>query len=55
MQMPNTAGCMHTWPSSLKQINGLLAQLGVVVRKNVGAVIPYPYKPQGLLSMVQID
>ena len=56
MPMPNTEGCIHTWPSSLKYITDLLVSMGIQVRKNVGAgAIPYPFKPQGLLSLVQID
>ena len=44
---------MH--PDVQKEIVRILVEkLGVVVRENPFGKNPYPYKPQGLLSIVQI-
>ena len=51
-QMPNSAGCLHAWPVSIKTIWKLLInKCNVVVHKNTNGKLPYPYKPQGLLSV----
>jgi hypothetical protein len=53
--MPNSAGCIHSWPANIKSVwNILVGKLGVVVHKNTNGKTPYPYKPQGLLSVEQI-
>ena len=52
-EMPNSAGCVHSWPEGIKDIAEVLKGLGVVARPNPGGVLPYPYKPQGLLSVWQ--
>eukprot|EP00055_Hartaetosiga_balthica_P004580 m.12208 g.12208 ORF g.12208 m.12208 type:complete len:303 (+) comp3966_c0_seq1:78-986(+) len=52
--MPNSEGCIHTWPQFCKQIADTLADLGVVAHQNTGGKLPYPYKCQGLLSIQQI-
>jgi hypothetical protein len=33
----------------------ILVHLGVEVRNNTFGKLPYPYKPQGLISIEQID
>eukprot|EP00462_Mataza_sp_D1_P008504 CAMPEP_0175149520 /NCGR_PEP_ID=MMETSP0087-20121206/17295_1 /TAXON_ID=136419 /ORGANISM="Unknown Unknown, Strain D1" /LENGTH=287 /DNA_ID=CAMNT_0016435233 /DNA_START=15 /DNA_END=878 /DNA_ORIENTATION=- len=50
-QMPNSAGCIHSWPQNIEHVWHLLVAEGVVVRDNPGGVTPYPYKEQGLLSV----
>jgi len=49
--MPNSDGCIHTWPNSCKQIWNILVSIGVVVRQNTGGALPYPYEPQGIISI----
>ena len=49
--MPNSAGCIHAWPTSIEDVWHALVAEGVQVRKNPFGVLPYPYKPQGLLSV----
>ncbi|XP_068731715.1 uncharacterized protein [Montipora capricornis] len=53
--MPNSLGCIHVHPSALKKINELLDKMGVVIHKNPFGKKPYPYTPQGILSVEQID
>ena len=51
-QMPNSAGCLHAWPTSIKAIwNLLVEKCNVAVHENTNGKLPYPYKPQGLLSV----
>lgn len=46
----------HAWPESIKTVWQILVNdLGVVVNPNTNGALPYPYKPQGLLSIQQID
>jgi len=50
--MPNSAGCIHAAPEDVRRIAQLLENLGVVARTpNPGGVRPYPFHPQGLLSV----
>jgi hypothetical protein len=49
--MPNSEGCIHSWPDSINRIQETLVVLGVEVRPNTDGKLPYPYKPQGLLSV----
>jgi hypothetical protein len=49
--MPNSHGCIHAHPDAIQAVWQLLVQLGVVVRNNTDGALPYPYKPQGLLSV----
>jgi hypothetical protein len=49
--MPNSHGCIHGHPDDIKAVWQLLVELGVVVRNNTDGALPYPYKPQGLLSV----
>ena len=51
MEMPNSAGCLHSWPQFIHQIAELLPTLGVKMRNNTGGAMPYPYETQGLLSV----
>lgn len=51
MPMPNSEGCIHSWPEHIERIWHLLVGLGVEVRPNSGGALPYPHVPQGLLSV----
>ena len=54
--MPNSFGCVHVWPENIRAIFQLLTQqLHVEVRPNTNGLLPYPYEPQGLLSIEQDD
>eukprot|EP00052_Salpingoeca_macrocollata_P000518 m.20667 g.20667 ORF g.20667 m.20667 type:complete len:293 (+) comp10599_c0_seq1:58-936(+) len=55
MPMPNSNGCMHAYPDSIKTVWQLLLSLGVQARPNTDGKLPYPYKPQGLLSIELVD
>lgn len=55
MVMPNSEGCIHAWPASIERVWHTLVGLGVQVRPNTDGKLPYPYKPQGLLSVALID
>ena len=49
-------GCIHVHPDTQKKIVQILVEdLGVVVRRNTFRKRPYPYVPQGLLSIDQIE
>jgi hypothetical protein len=50
--MPDSHGCIHGWPEDIKKVSDILVnQLNVQVRENPFGKLPYPYKPQGLLSI----
>ena len=49
--MPNSLGCIHAWPEDIRAISDALVARGVAVRNNTNGSLPYPYKPQGLLSV----
>eukprot|EP00054_Salpingoeca_dolichothecata_P004044 m.29260 g.29260 ORF g.29260 m.29260 type:complete len:290 (-) comp14310_c0_seq1:384-1253(-) len=53
--MPNSEGCIHSWPENIKKISEILPQLGVQMHKNPGGALPYPYKPQGIISVYMVD
>jgi len=55
MQMPNSDGCVHTFPNNVFMIWQILVSMGVQVRNNTLGKLPYPYKPQGVVSVEQID
>ena len=55
MDMPNSEGCVHAWPHSIDTIWQLLVKLGVQVRPNTDGKLPYPYQPQGILSVELVD
>jgi len=54
MDMPNSAGCIHGHPEDIDKVWQILVELGVKIRKNTGPGQPYPYKPQGLMSIEQV-
>lgn len=42
-------------PASIESVwNILVGKLGVEVRPNTDGALPYPYRPQGLLSVEQL-
>ena len=49
--MPNSQGCIHAWPEDIRAIADALAARGVAVRNNTNGSLPYPFRPQGLLSV----
>jgi hypothetical protein len=53
--MPNSAGCIHSWPANIERVWHTLVNMGVVVHPNTGGKLPYPYKPQGLLSVYEVS
>lgn len=54
--MPNSDGCIHIHPTEVKTIADILInQLGVEMRVNSNGTLPYPYSPQGLISIQQFD
>jgi hypothetical protein len=55
MPMPNSHGCIHAHPQDIKTVWQKLIALGVQVRPNTFGKLPYPYVPQGLLSVEQQD
>lgn len=56
MPMPNSAGCIHAYPEDIEAVWSILtSQLGVEVRNNTNGQLPYPYAPQGLLSVELVD
>lgn len=56
MPMPNSLGCLHAYPDSIYSVWQLLTrELGVQVRPNTNGQLPYPYQPQGLLSIFCVD
>jgi len=55
MPMPNSEGCVHTYPNNVFMIWQILVSMGVQVRNNTFGKLPYPYKAQGIVSVEQID
>jgi len=55
MPMPNSHGCIHGFPLDIKYVWKVLVENGVVVRNNTFGQLPYPYKPQGILSIELLD
>jgi hypothetical protein len=54
--MPNSAGCVHSYLPSIEHIWRTLVDVcGVVANKNVGGATPYPYKPQGIVAVYNVD
>ena len=52
LPMPNSHGCMHAHPADIKLISEILTEkLGVKVHENPFGKLPYPFEPQGLLSI----
>lgn len=55
-QMPNSLGCMHCAPEDMRNIVEVLVnKLGVKVNPNPFGKLPYPYQPQGLIAIEEID
>lgn len=52
--MPNSEGCIHAGPEDVEAVWRALEGLGVEVRPNTGGALPYPYTPQGLLSVEEV-
>jgi len=47
---------VHAYPESIYTVWQILTNdLGVAVRPNTDGQLPYPYKPQGLLSIECVD
>eukprot|EP01124_Arcella_intermedia_P029482 TRINITY_DN6232_c0_g1_i1.p1 TRINITY_DN6232_c0_g1~~TRINITY_DN6232_c0_g1_i1.p1 ORF type:complete len:293 (-),score=37.57 TRINITY_DN6232_c0_g1_i1:77-868(-) len=55
LPMPNSDGCIHTWPDSCNAIWKILTSIGVQIRTNTLGDLPYPYEPQGIISIEQVD
>ena len=55
MEMPNSHGCIHAHPEAIKSVWQILVALGVRVRPNPYGKLPYPYQPQGVLSVYAVD
>ena len=56
MDMPNSNGCLHVHPDSMKRIVDILQKkLNVTANENPFGKQPYPYRCQGILSIQQID
>jgi len=54
--MPNSEGCMHCSPDDMKKLVDILVKkLKVKVNENPYGRLPYPYTPQGLIAIEQID
>lgn len=55
VDMPNSSGCVHGHPEDIERIYTLLTGLGVVVHENPYSGKNYPYKPQGIAVVEQMD
>ena len=56
LPMPNSDGCVHTYPANVAALwQALVHTCGVQVRDNPGGAQPYPYKPQGLIEVYNVD
>ena len=54
--MPNSAGCVHSTLPSIERVWKLLVEkCGVEARPNTNGKTPYPYKPQGIVAVYNID
>ena len=54
--MPNSEGCIHAHPDDIKNIwQILVSQCGVEVRDNPYGQQPYPYQPQGIATIEQVN
>jgi len=52
--MPNSDGCIHTWPEMCAEVWNRLISIGVEARTNTDGKLPYPYSPQGLISIEEV-
>jgi hypothetical protein len=55
MSMPNSAGCVHAHPLDIERIYNALTKLGVVANDNPFSGANYPYEPQGIAIVQQMD
>jgi len=55
MPMPDSHGCIHAHPTDVQFIWTILVSIGVEVHNNTSGKLPYPYVPQGVLSVQQLD
>ena len=55
MSMPNSAGCLHAHPNDIERIYKELTKLGVVANNNPFSGQNYPYEPQGIAIVQQMD
>ena len=56
MDMPNSSGCLHAHPEDVERVFKILTtQLGVVVNENPFSGKNYPFKPQGIAVIEQLD
>ena len=54
--MPNSAGCVHTWPEDVKRVwQTATLKCGAEVRKNPFGTLPYPFKSQALVSVFLVN
>lgn len=53
--MPNSSGCLHVHPNDAKRISEILLKLGVIANENPFGELPYPFEPQGIISVELID
>jgi hypothetical protein len=54
--MPNSQGCIHGHPDDIRNVWEILVnQCNVEVRPNPYGQQPYPYKPQGIASIEQVN
>lgn len=49
--MPNSSGCIHVHPADQEKVVEILKAIGVVSNENPFGQLPYPFTPQGLLSV----
>jgi hypothetical protein len=55
MSMPNSAGCIHAHPTDIERIYKELTKIGVVANENPFSGQNYPYEPQGIAIVQQMD
>ena len=53
--IPYSLGCIQSHPRFIKEVWEILVGMGVEVRNNTFGKLPYPYKPQGVLSVAIVD
>ena len=55
MTMPDSAGCIHAHPNDIESIYNALTKIGVVAHENPFSGQSYPYEPQGIAVVQQMD
>jgi len=55
LPMGNSLGCLRTHPYDQKKIFMSLKEIGVVMRQNTFGKLPYLHRPQGFISVEEID